>query len=136
LDIVLVLDGTSDRQWYNDDRLLSALILAYPNPSLSASQIWKVYQGDEEKLRPYTIGSTYEQLLFFTPFFSPWGFADFMIFDPGGCFFLRKAFPDDMWKGNEESRGRFLEPVFQLLFITETFVIGSKFKVHAKSGLQ
>ena len=59
-----MLDGTSDRKWYNDNPFLSALILAYPNPSLSASYIWKVYQGDDPKLRPYTIAETYEQLLF------------------------------------------------------------------------
>jgi len=70
LDLVLVLDGASDRKWYNDDRFLEALIVAYPNPNLSASYIWKLYQGgDQPKLRPYTIAGTYEQLLFLPP---PW----------------------------------------------------------------
>jgi hypothetical protein len=55
LDIVLVLDGTSDRKWYNDDRFISALIAAYPNPSLSASYIWKVYRGTRQiLLKPST----------------------------------------------------------------------------------
>ncbi len=128
LDIVLVLDGTSDRKWHNDDRFISALIVAYPNPSLSASYIWKVYQGDDQKLRPYTIGSTYEQLLFLTPnWYTHWAYADFMIFDPDGSFFVRKAFPDDVWKDYKQSKGQFLEPVFQLMLISEAFVIGSKY---------
>jgi hypothetical protein len=128
LDIVLVLDGTSDRKWYNDDRFISALIEAYPNPSLSASYVLKVYQGDDPKLRPYTIGTTYEQLLFMAPhWYTHWAYADFMIFDPDGSFFVRKAFPDDVWKDYKESKGQFLEPVFQLMLISEAFVIGSKY---------
>jgi hypothetical protein len=128
LDVVLVLDGISDRKWYNDDRFVSALIMAYPNPSLSASYIWKVYQGDDPKLRPYTIGTTYEQLLFMAPpWYTQWAYADFMIFDPDGSFFVRKAFPDDVWKDYKESKGQFLEPVFQLMLISEAFVIGSKY---------
>ncbi len=125
LDVVLVLDGTSDQQWYNDDRFLSALIPAYPN--LSASYIWKVYQGDQANLRPYTIADTYEQLLFMAaPWYSSWGYADFMIFDPSGCFFVRKAFADDVWKGRAEFKGQFLDPVIQLLLVSEAFVVGSK----------
>jgi hypothetical protein len=129
LDLVLVLDGASDRKWYNDDRFVEALILAYPNPNLSASYIWKLYQGgDQPKLRPYTIAGTYEQLLFLSPpWFSYWGYADFMIFDPSGCFFVRKAFPDDVWKGAEESKGQYLKPVTQLLLVSEAFVVGSKY---------
>ena len=135
LDIVLVLDGTSDREWYNNDRFLEALIAAYPNPNLSASYIWKVYQGgDLPKLRPYTIAGTYEQLLFLTPAISYWGYADFMIFDPSGCFFVRKAFPDDLWKGCAESKGQYLEPVTQLLFVSEAFVVGSKYAQALRYG--
>jgi hypothetical protein len=121
------MDGHTDRQWYNDDRFLSALIPAYPN--LSASYIWKVYQGgDQPKLRPYTIAGTYEQLLFLPPpWVSHWGYADFMIFDPNGCFFVRKAFVDDVWKGGAESKGQYLEPVAQLLLVCEAFVVGSKY---------
>lgn len=62
LDIVLVFNGTSNRKWYNDDRFISALVAAYPNPIPSPSYIFRTYQGDDSKLRPYTIGDTYEQL--------------------------------------------------------------------------
>jgi hypothetical protein len=50
-----------------------------------------------------------------------------MIFDPDGSFFVRKAFPEDVWKEYEQSKGQFLEPVFQLTLISEAFVIGSKY---------
>jgi len=126
LDIVLVLNGASDRKWYNDQRFISALIPAYPN--LSVSYIWRIYQGDEPRMRPYTSGTTYEQLLFMAPkWYTHWAYADFMIFDPDGCFFVRKALVDDVWKDYEESKGQFLEPVTQLLLVSEAFVVGSKY---------
>jgi TIR domain-containing protein len=128
LDIVLVFDGSNDRKWYNDDRFISALIAAYPNPMFSPSYIFRTYQGDDSKLRPYTIGNTYEQLFFLTPQWSPsWAYADFTIFDPDGSFFVRKAFPEDVWRDYAPSKGQFLEPVFHLLLISESFVIGSQY---------
>ena len=108
LDIVLALDGTSDRKWYNDDRFISALIAAYPNPSFSPSYIFRTYQGDDSKLRPYTIGNTYEQLFFLTPQWSPtWAYADFMIFDPdGSCeFLLQMAAPRRINSRVQSDRG-------------------------------
>jgi hypothetical protein len=34
---------------------------------------------------------------------------------------VRKAIVDDVWKGAEESRGQFLDPVIQLLLVSEAF---------------
>jgi hypothetical protein len=128
LDIVLVLDGTTDRKWYNDGLFLSALVAAYPNPNLSPSYLWRIYQGPDPKPNPYTIGDTYEELIFIArPPLTEWGYADFMIFDPDGQFFIRKAFVDDTWRDAEEDRGKYLEPVVQLLLISEAFVVASNY---------
>jgi hypothetical protein len=89
LDLALVFDGVPDRKWQNDEKFLNALLLAHPD--LSGAWVWKIFRSQEERFQPYPIGRTYEQRLFLQPSESirPWGFVHFMIFDPGGRFFLR-----------------------------------------------
>jgi hypothetical protein len=127
LDIVLVLNGRTERQWHNDYRFLEALIPVYPR-GLSLSYLWRIYQQEVSSMKRYTIGATYEQL-FFQPALSfyDWGYADFMIFDPDGCFFARKAIVDDVWRNADESKGQFLDPAFQVPLVSEAFVVASRY---------
>jgi hypothetical protein len=122
-----VVDGVSERTWRNDDRFLSALVAAHPDPH--GAWIWRVYRGDDPKLSPYTIGNKYEQLLFVLPQKSLFrcGFADYSIFDPAGRFFLRKGYLDDLRRDAPESKGQFLNPVVALGQLAEAFVVGSQY---------
>jgi hypothetical protein len=106
LDVALLIDGVSDKKWYNDRNFLSALLSAHPDRH--GAWIWKVNQGSDPKLRPYTIAGTYEQLLFVSPALHRYAFADFSIFDPTGRFFLRKGYFDDLQKDDPGLRGRSL----------------------------
>jgi len=128
LDVTLVIDGVSEQRWHNDDRFLAALVTA--NPDLSASYLWRVYRGSEPNLGPYPIAETFEQFLVVSPLsalLSAWGYTDFMIFDPKGRFFVRKAFYDDLLRDAPEAKGQALEPVVQLLLVSEAFIVGSRY---------
>jgi hypothetical protein len=50
-----------------------------------------------------------------------------MIFDPKGRFFVRKAFYDDLLRDIPEAKGQALEPVVQLLLVSEAFIVGSRY---------
>jgi hypothetical protein len=125
LDVALVIDRVSDKKWYNDRNFLSALLIAHPDRH--AAWIWKVNQGTDPNLVPYTIAGTYEQLLFVLPAFHRYAFADFSIFDPRGRFFLHKGYFDDLQSDAPESKGQIFDPIVQLLRVSEAFVVGSKY---------
>jgi hypothetical protein len=126
LDVTLLIDGVSEHRWFNDQNFLSTLLVA--NPGISASYLWRVYQGSESSHAPYPIAETFEQFLVTSPLravLSAWGMIDFMIFDPKGGFFVRKAFYDDLLR--DAQSGQTLEPIVQLLLVSEAFIVGSRY---------
>lgn len=127
-DVALIIDGVPERQWQNDNKFLIALMAGYPN--LFGARIWKISQSPDLRHHPHTFGSTYEQYLFIPPSedrIVGQGLADFMILDPAGRFFVRMGYPEDLLKGGEQFRGQLLDPVLELLALTEAFVVGSSY---------
>jgi TIR domain len=126
LDLALVIEGVSDQEWFNNQRFLSALKAAHPNPPGFA--IWKVDERSEIGFHSYSIPDMYEQLLVIAPGLeAPWGTIDFAVFDPTGRFFLRKAFIDDLSDYPFHPRGRNLDPVAAITQVSESFVVGSAY---------
>jgi hypothetical protein len=59
-----------------------------------------------------------------------------MIFDPKGCFFVRKAFYDDLLRDAPEAKGQALEPVIQLLLVRgspRTYLVDRSFQARNHS---
>jgi hypothetical protein len=128
LDMVLVIDGVSERKWQNDNRFLTTLITTYPN--LFGARIWKISQSTESRHQPYTFDGTYEQRLFIPPSdqrIIGQGFADFMIFDPVGRFFLVNGYNDDLLREAPLHSGQVLDPVTQIWRLAESFVVGAAY---------
>jgi hypothetical protein len=127
LDLALVFDGMPERKWQNDEQFLNTLLVAHPD--LSGAWVWKILRTHGPEFEPYPIGNTYEQQLFISPAKSirPWGFIQFMIFDPSGRFFLRKSYFEDLLKDAPEDRGKALDPVSHMAILSEAFVVGSAF---------
>jgi len=121
LDVVLVIDGRTEKRWQNDEAFLDALTVVYPH--LSSSYLWRDYRGSEAELRPYPIADTFEQFLIIAPRLWARSYTQFTIFDPKGRFFVRDGLYDDLL--NDQPRGQSLEPIVQLLLVGEALVIGS-----------
>jgi hypothetical protein len=127
LDVALIVDGRSERKWQNDSVFFETLITAYPN--LYGARIWKISLSAEERFQPYPFGSTYEQRTFASPSrerIIGQGFANFIILDPSGRFFLRTGYVVDLLK-DQEHTGEFLDPVPEIVSLAQTFVVGSSY---------
>jgi hypothetical protein len=128
LDIGLSIRGPRSQEWANNERFLMALKGAYPG--LSGAHIWEILSSaGNESVRPYVFRKCYEQVIYIQPRQSStgWGYADFAVFDPQGCFFLRKAFMDDLRPEAPRSRGKTVEPVIAILRLAEAVAVGIEF---------
>jgi hypothetical protein len=60
--------------------------------------------------------------------FGHWGELDFIIFDPRGDFFLRRALQDDLGSSyREQTSGKTVEPFIAILRTAEAIVVGQSF---------
>jgi hypothetical protein len=97
------------------------------NPSLTGWPIWLISQSFANPLsRPYTHQNTWEQFLETSGFNG--NHLDFMVFNPNGEFYFRRAFEDDSRRANMSGNApRTVEPVIQLLRVAESLAVGKAF---------
>ncbi len=97
------------------------------NPSLTGWPIWLVSERfSDPLLHPYTYDNTWEQFIETEGHFGR--HLDFMIFNPNGEFYFRRALEDDTHRKSEsENRTKTVEPIIQLLRVAEALAVGKSF---------
>jgi hypothetical protein len=127
LDIALIIRGLT-RHWEPTFDFLRVLKAA--NPRLSAWPIWQVSDDRADQAEhPHFLNDRFEAYLYY-PYSSGQrrrGALDFMIFDPKGRFFSRRAFQDDMGPQEEGRATRTLEIYLQAWQIAEALAVGRSF---------
>jgi Putative DNA-binding domain len=126
-DVALHIDGRSPAHASNQE-FLAALRIA--NPDLTGWPVW-VDSSDftDMAARPYPLDGRWEAFIYSprTKGFGHWGELDFMILDPAGDFFLRRALQDDLGGTHDSTIGRTLDPLIAILRTAEAIAVGQAF---------
>jgi hypothetical protein len=116
-------------EWHPNQKFLQTLQSS--NPDLTGWPVWlNSAQFFEEKDRPYLKDRRWEAFVYNPPDVEKrsWGYLDFMIFDPVGAFFLRRALQDDLGGSQHvQTFGKTVEPILQLLRVAEALLVGQAF---------
>jgi hypothetical protein len=100
------------------------------NPDLTGWPIWLSSASfTDASARPYLFEERWEAFVYRPPQdkWGAWGELDFMVFDPNGNFFLRRAFQDDIGGSSADTRGKTVDPLIQVLRIAEALFVGQAF---------
>lgn len=130
-DVALLINGPRTTEWSTNTAFLDALSSA--NPRLTGWPVWLVANTfQDERVRPRVRGNVFEQYILDEPTQqqNSWGGShwDFSVFDPRGCFFLRRVLQDDFRSGEfYERRKLSLDPVLQIRDVAETLRVGQRF---------
>jgi hypothetical protein len=126
-DVALHINGRSPDYAANQSFLE---ILRVANPDLTGWPVWLDSSAFEEDAnRPYTLDERWEAFVYSprTEGFGHRGHLDFMIFDPKGFFFLRRALQDDLGGTRAETAGKTVDPVLAILRTGEAIAVGQAF---------
>ena len=105
-------------------------ILRLANPDLTGWPVWldssEFFDANDH---PYTFDDRWETFLYEPrgEGFGHWGHLDFMIFDPKGDFFLRRALQDDLGGNSPTTAGKTIDPVIAILRTAEALAVGQAF---------
>ncbi|MGI8481268.1 MAG: ATP-binding protein [Chthoniobacterales bacterium] len=106
-------------------------LLRNSNPDLTGWPIWLDSSPfADPAARPYVFDDKWEAFIYDVPqdTFGHWGELDFMIFDPRGDFFLRRALQDDLGSSyRPQTSGKTIEPFIAILRTAEAIAVGQAF---------
>ena len=126
-DIGLRISGAMPEHFPNREFLN---LINTSNPHLTGWPIWlNSLPFADNSAHPYLFDGRWEALIYSPPEnrWGAWGHLDFMVLDPSGTFFLRRGFQDDIGGSSDESRGKILDPLLQVLRTAEALVVGQAF---------
>lgn len=127
-DVALHIEGVLPPYEANSKFLES---LRNANPDLTGWPIWVDSSSfADPATRPYVFEEKWEAFIYDVPqdTFGHWGELDFMIFDPQGNFFLRRALQDDLGSSyREQTSGKTVEPFIAILRTAEAIAVGQAF---------
>ena len=127
-DVALHIDGPCTEHHANAKFLE---VLRAANPDLTGWPVWLDSSGfSDSSAHPYTFQDRWEAFVYAPKKdgFGHWGHLDFMIFDPKGKFFLRRALQDDLGSSHPaETTGKTVDPLIALLRTAEALAVGQAF---------
>jgi hypothetical protein len=126
-DVALHFNGHSPAHFLNQEFLAT---LRNANPDLTGWPVWLDSSNfADTTAHPYTLDGRWEAFIYSprTKGFGHWGHLDFMILDPGGNFFLRRALQDDLGGTHDSTISRTVDPLIAILRTAEAIAVGQAF---------